>query len=523
MTPSLLPRVWYLQGVASGLSLVTGYGIGCLIAWVVRGCGIDPRWSERTRRIGWRILAGVALVVVPLFLILGSWWQQIVHDLVGVERASRWLYVLVPVIAVPVALAVLAVGRGLRSGTRHLIRYGGRYVPTPAARLGAVITVVVLVVLFLSGFVNRVVLGLAERSAEVADQGTAPGVVQPALPERSGSPASNEPWDTLGREGRTFVAGGPSAEQITAVTGAPARTPIRVYAGRESADTVEGIADRVVAELDRTNAFDRQVLAVVTTTGRGWVNANVAGAFEYVAGGDSAIAAMQYSFLPSALSFVADRETPRLAGRALFEAVYAAWSARPEQDRPKLVVFGESLGSYGGQAAFASGPDLVARTDGALLVGTPNFAQPWGEITANRDPGSLERLPVVDDGRHIRFASRPDDADLPGLWEFPRIVFWQHASDPITWWSSELLLREPDWLREPLGPDVDPGMRWLPFVTFWQVTLDMVFSAEVPAGFGHAYGPEAAQLWADILTPVGWDDAATQRVQNALSAQRGDA
>jgi uncharacterized membrane protein len=44
-------------------------------------------------------------------------------------------------------------------------------------------------------------------------------------------------------------------------------------------------------------------------------------------------------------------------------------------------------------------------------------------------------------------------------------------------------------LREPLGPDVDPGMRWLPFVTFWQVTLDMVFSADVPSGFGHAYGP----------------------------------
>ncbi|OOL30823.1 membrane protein [Rhodococcus rhodochrous] len=522
MTPSLLPRVWYLQGVASGLSLVTGYGIGCLIAWVVRGCGIDPQWSERTRRVGWRILAGIALVVVPLFLILGSWWQQIVHDLVGVERASRWLYLLVPVIAVPVALALLAVGRGLRSGTRHLIRYGGRHVPAPAARLGALIAVVVLVVLFLNGFVNRVVLGLAERSAEVADQGTAPGVVQPGLPERSGSPASHEAWDTLGREGRTFVAGGPSAEQIETVTGAPARTPIRVYAGRESAATVEGIAARVVAELERTNAFDRRVLAVVTTTGRGWVNANVAGAFEYVAGGDSAIAAMQYSFLPSALSFVADRDTPRRAGRALFEAVYAAWSARPEPERPTLVVFGESLGSYGGQAAFASGPDLVARTDGALLVGTPNFAQPWGEITADRDPGSLERLPVVEGGRHLRFASRPGDADLPGAWAFPRIVFWQHASDPITWWSSGLLLREPDWLREPLGPDVDPGMRWLPFVTFWQVTLDMVFSAEVPSGFGHAYGPDAAQLWADILTPDGWDDAATHRVQNALSAQPGD-
>lgn len=102
------------------------------------------------------------------------------------------------------------------------------------------------------------------------------------------------------------------------------------------------------------------------------------------------------------------------------------------------------------------------------------------------------------------------------------MVFWQHASDPITWWSFRLLLQRPDWLREPLGPDVDPGMRWLPFVTFWQVTLDMVFSADVPSGFGHAYGPEAAELWADILAPAGWDGAATRRVQDALAGTDPD-
>nr|WP_185113675.1 alpha/beta hydrolase [Rhodococcus aetherivorans] len=518
MTPSLLPRVWYLQAVATGISVAIGYGVGCLIAWVVRRCGVEPHWSERTRRIGWWVLAGAALVLVPTFLVLGSWWQQIVRDLVGVPRAQRAFYLLVLLIALAVALLLLAAARAVRRGTDRLTRFAGRFVPGPVARVAAVLVVVVLAVFVLDGAVDRVLLGVAERSAAVADTGTAEGVTQPQLTERSGSPASNEPWDSLGREGRTFVAGGPAAEQIEAVTGAPARTPIRVYAGRESADSVEGIAERVVAELERTNAFDRRVLAVVTTTGRGWVNANVAGAFEYVNGGDSAIAAMQYSFLPSALSFVADRDTPQQAGRALFEAVYRQWSARPEGQRPKLVVFGESLGSYGGQAAFASGQDIVARTDGALLVGTPNFAQPWGRITADRDPGSLERLPVVDDGRNIRFASRPDDAVLPGPWEFPRVVFWQHASDPITWWSFRLLLQRPDWLREPLGPDVDPGMRWLPFVTFWQVTLDMVFSADVPSGFGHAYGPEAAELWADILAPEGWNDADTVRVSDALTA-----
>lgn len=516
MSPSLLPRVWYLQGVATGISVAIGYGLGCAVAWVVRRCGIRSHPSPRTRLLGRRGLAVAALVVIPLFLVLGSGWQQILRDLVGLPRAQRSFYILVFVIAVAIAGALLAIARGLLCATNWLATQGNRVFPGPIARLIAVVIVVALVVLGLDGALHRGLLSVAERSAEVADQSTADGVTRPTASERSGSPASQQAWDTLGREGRTFVAGGPTAEQIAEVTGAGALTPIRVYAGRESADSVEGIAEQVVGELRRTRAFDRKVLAVVTTTGRGWVNPNVAAAFEYVNGGDSAIASMQYSFLPSALSFIADRDTPPLAGQALFEAVYQAWVALPEDARPKLVVFGESLGSFGGQAAFSSGADIVSRTDGALLVGTPNFAQPWRRLTASRDPGSLERLPVVDEGRHIRFASRPADVNLAGPWEFPRVVFWQHASDPITWWSFDLLLHRPDWLREPLGPDVDPGVRWLPFVTFWQVTLDMIFSAEVPYGYGHAFGPDAAQLWVDILDPPDWDPSTTQRIYDAI-------
>lgn len=517
MTPSLLPRAWYLQGVAAGISVAIGYGLGCAIGWVVRWCGVSPEWTQRTRTHGWRVLALATLLVVPTFLILGSWWQQILRDLVGVPRAQRSCYILVLLIALVIALALLAAGRGLRAVTIWLTGKGRRFVPGPVARLAAVVIVTVLVVFVLDGALQRGLLGVAQNSAAVADKSTAEGVVQPQAAERSGSPASGESWQSLGREGRTFVADGPTAQQISEVTGSASITPIRVYAGRKSADTVEGIAERVVTELQRTQAFDRKVLAVVTTTGRGWVNPNVAAALEYVNGGDTAIASMQYSFLPSALSFAADRETPRLAGQALFEAVYRVWVARPEARRPKLVVFGESLGSFGGQAAFASGADIVARTDGALLVGTPNFAQPWGQITANRDPGSLERLPVVDEGRHIRFASRATDVDFPGRWESPRVVFWQHASDPITWWSFDLLLHRPDWLREPLGPDVYRGIRWLPFVTFWQVTLDMIFSADVPYGYGHAFGPDAAELWVDILDPPGWDPVKTQRIHDAIA------
>lgn len=70
---------------------------------------------------------------------------------------------------------------------------------------------------------------------------------------------------------------------------------------------------------------------------------------------------------------------------------------------------------------------------------------------------------------------------------------------------------------QPLGPDVDPRMSWVPFVTFWQVTLHMIFSADVPYGYGHAFGPDAAELGVDILAPAPWDPALTTRIHDAVA------
>lgn len=519
ISPSLLPRAWYLQGVATGISVAAGYGAGCLAAWVVRSCGVHPSWSLLTRRIGSWTLAVAAVVIVPVFLVLGAVWQNYVRDLVGVEHTSEANVLLVFLLAVAVWFVLLEVGRGIRRGTRKLIDLARRIVPRPAANVAGLVGAVVLAVLLVNGALYNGLIAFANWSFSGADTATAAGVEQPTVPERSGSPASAQAWDTLGKEGRTFVGRGPHAADITAVTGRAAKEPIRVYAGRESADSVGAVAALVVDELDRTKAWERKVLAVNTTTGRGWVNQNVASALEYIAAGDSAIASMQYSFLPSPLAFIADRETPQTAGRALFNAVFARWIDLPVATRPKLVAFGESLGSYGGQNAFAGYQDMAVRVDGGLWVGTPNFTPQWQEVTADRDPGSSEILPVVGEGAAVRFASEPADLDLTTDWGPRRVVYWQHASDPIVWWSPNLLFHEPDWLREPRGPDVDPNMTWMPFVTFWQVTLDMVFSADVPAGHGHAYGPEAAGMWARILHPDGWSDADTARVQAALTEE----
>ena len=264
------------------------------------------------------------------------------------------------------------------------------------------------------------------------------------------------------------------------------------------------------------------MVAVATTTGTGWINEAEADALEYMYNGDTAIVSMQYSFLPSWISFLVDKENARQAGQALFEAVDELVREMPEAQRPKLVVFGESLGSFGGEAPFLSLNNIVARTDGGLFSGPTFNNTMWEELKRTRDPGSPQWLPIYDQGENVRFVARPDNLGRPDdPWSNPRIVYLQHASDPIAWWNPDLLFREPDWLREPRGYDVSPRMNWIPVVTFLQVSADMAVAVNVPDGHGHRYVRDVVNAWADVLQPPGWTrgqdreaaaDAARRRV-----------
>ena len=249
-----------------------------------------------------------------------------------------------------------------------------------------------------------------------------------------------------------FVAAGPTVDELSEFNGKPAIEPIRAYAGLHSADGIKATAALAAQELQRKGGLDRAVVAVATTTGTGWINEAEASALEYMYNGDTAIVSMQYSFLPSWLSFLVDKENARQAGQALFEAVDALIREMPEAQRPRLVVFGESLGSFGGEAPFLALNNLIARTDGALFSG-PTFNNTiWTQLTRDRDKDSPEWLPIFDKGENVRFAARSDNLDRPNdPWGHPRVVYLQHASDPIAWWNPDLLFAEPDWLKEPRG------------------------------------------------------------------------
>jgi uncharacterized membrane protein len=281
--------------------------------------------------------------------------------------------------------------------------------------------------------------------------------------------------------------------------------PIRIYAGLASAADTEDRADLAVRDLARAGGFQRENLLVVTTTGSGWVDPALVDSFEYLTGGDCATVAIQYSYLPSWISYLVDQSKAREAGQDLFDAVYGQWAQQPAGPRPKIYVAGESLGTFGGEAAFSGENQLRYLTAGALFAGPPNFNTLFRQFSDHREAGSPEVQPVYADGRTVRFTNDPA-AGIPPKgqpWNGSRVLYLMHPSDPIVWWSPHLLFSQPDWISEPPGRDVLQSMFWLPIVTFWQVTADLPFSTGVPAGHGHKYTSEYVDGWDTVLRPAG--------------------
>jgi uncharacterized membrane protein len=517
-TPSLLPRGPIVQGLVCGITGATGYGVGVVAAWVWRA--FADRDERAARTTAWRIFAVVAVIALVVAFVLGLRWQSEIRNLMGVPEGNHVAELLVaPILTAVVFVALVALGRGLHAVYRWLSRLLGRWIGPRAARAVGLVTVVGVTIALVSGVLLDGLVSAGDDAFSVRNGTTAESAQHPTVSTRSGGPGSLVAWDTLGRQGRNFTGLGPTSSEISTFTGKPALEPIRAYAGLESASSTEDRADLAVADLERAGGFDRKYLVVATTTGSGWVDRAAIGTVEYMTGGDSAVVAMQYSYLPSWISYLVDQKRARDAGRALFDAVYSKWSVLPKNTRPRLLVFGESLGSFGGETAFSGEQDLRNRTGGAVFAGPPNFNTLFREFTDNRDPGSPEIAPVYRDGRTVRFDDRSGPPIQPASapWNPPRVLYLQHPSDPIVWWSPRLLLTEPDWLREPRGHDVLGAVRWLPFITFWQVTADLPFATEVPGGHGHNYISEYVDAWATVLQPADWTSAKAVRLRETVA------
>lgn len=510
VSPSLLARSWQWHAVASGVLSAVGYIVGLTIqrfyALVVPRLGVEIT-APQSVSIVFR-----AVLLLGFFLWFLRWLLQSYRErkranrLVGMRGETLGEYLLGTVCAFILMLALLGVAWGLQWIGRAIVSVLSQWMHMVFALALSLLILVVIVYALTSQVLLKLGINFFTRHARKMNNRTAKGIVQPQVPERSGSPQSRSSWRAVGGQGRVFLGRGPSRADIEAVTGCSAMEPIRVYAGMpEEGQSLQSAADLVVEELHRTGAFDRAVILIATSTGSGWVDEWQVQPLEYLTRGNCATASMQYSFVPSSINYLTDLDVSEEAAVILFETIRRAVDEIPEDRRPALFVCGESLGAYASQHVFSGIVDVLSRTDGALWVGTPAFTPMHAELTAIRHRGSPEVAPVVANGRHVRFVNVPENlwSDVYGRelgdWNYPRIVYAQHPSDPVVWWNSELVWHKPDWISEKVDGDVSPHMQYTRGATYIQVLVDMPVAGTAPGGHGHTYHEELIPLWEAIL------------------------
>jgi len=335
----------------------------------------------------------------------------------------------------------------------------------------------------------------------------------------SGSPASLVPWAGLGREGRRHALASVRPEPVTkrpagvpdlsieTVMGEAARVaPVQVYVGLDSAATARERVDLAMAELDRTGAFDRSLLVLVSPTGTGYVNYVAVAALQYLTLGDVATVTLQYSRRPSPLSLGMVR-TAREQNRLLWLRIQKRLRERPGPS-PRVVLFGESLGAHTSQDVFLHwgtlGLDAMG-IDRALWIGTP-YGSKWMRQVTRGDRLDVDRQTVAVVNDHAQLTALAARQENP-----PRFVLLSHDNDGVTTFGLDLLWSPPDWLgphrpRPEPAPEggsprgIPPAMRWRPVTTFFQGLIDMK-NAQQPGSYrawAHDYRTDLPRFLSDV-------------------------
>jgi uncharacterized membrane protein len=524
LTPSLLPHKLMFLLLLTALGTLTGYALGTTASWLVnKNSWVRDAKLPRTVRFG---IPALAWLLAFAFTPLAVSWQNQQQSALDMPAPLPSTVTLIVVTAIIVAV-LLMVGRLIRVGADALAGLVSRIGPikrwrASEASQGSTRPVLIMRIAVAAGLIVLAAVGIRTGlswlissydsvNADMSDQSSA------NLGINSGSAGSLTPWDTLGREGRYYVSNTMTPTKISAITGKPAQTPVRVYVGMQQGDTPGARTALAMKELDRVKAWDRPYLVIYAVTGTGWVNPDGINSLETVTGGDVTTVAVQYSAVPSWIGFVIDQQTTMTQNRDTVNAIVDAWKSKPADSRPELVLFGESLGSFGSQAAWdaAATPEQVtADIEKVIWVGPPAESTLWKEWQATRSGGPAWQ-PVIGDGTIAKVFISPAELKAAAGGGGRAITFVAHPNDPVVYWSPSLLLREPDWLSPPLGPGVAPEMKWYPIITFLQVGMDLISGGEPPE-VGHNYAAAIGPAVAGTVNPEGWTPEVTTRLQAAL-------
>lgn len=545
--PSLMPRSSLHQGIAGGLAVLAARAVGVAVDSVARR--VAPDSSPLAWRIGARAaiagggaalgriaesedestamaslrsagrLLNVAAVggiiheaaievsekidtpIVPIVTGLGGFgyavtrWSKELETREGV--VAKWtdedkpanIYASVG-IAIAVANGGRAIGRGYVSSRRSMVKYMGDGMGHAAIgrSLNIALWVSGAVVLY-RGMVSR----LARNNSKIESAFSSP----PSNEHVSGGPNSISPYGELGLQGRRYVSEVVTPEVIEQTMGVAAIAhPIRAYIGVESEPIyATGRSELALDELERLGAFDRSYLLLVSPTGTGWVDHTMIESAEIMTRGDLATVCIQYGKAPSFLE-VQGVSLGRAQFRQLVWGVKQRLAAVAPEKRPKVLVFGESLGAWSSSDVVMhqgiSGFDHYG-IHRALWFGLPGLAR-WSKTGMREGRNRLTPEGTVmpfDRFEQYQALSEDERAKL-------RAVVVDHDNDPIAQMSVRMAVKRPPWLNGRRGRGVPESMKWTPIITFTQVIVDAMNAMVTVPGqfksFGHDYRRDTARF-----------------------------
>jgi uncharacterized membrane protein len=488
LTPSLMPRDALVQGALSGVAAAVGYFFGVLLSFLWRFFELPEPSLRRDKALFWIAAFGVPAMAVALWR--SAVWQESARALWQMAPLDA-SYMEAVLVAAALFLGLLWIGRLFMMLFKRLAARMATIFP---ARVATAIGFIIAAFIFWSigeNIVLRGALRLADSSFQQLDDLMEDEFAAPTSSAKTGGPGSRLAWHGLGRQGRHYIASAPTRLEIERFWGEPALDPVRVYAGLNNGDNIERRVALALEELIRQGGFERSTLVIIAPTGTGWIDPAAADTLDFLLRGDVASVALQYSYLTSWLSLLVEPEYGSESSKALFRAVYRHWKQLPPDERPRLVLYGLSLGALNSQSSVDLLEIVADPFYGALWVGPPFQSRMWSELTSGREAGSPAWLPRYGDGSIVRFTNQQSDLTTSFAdWGALRIVYLQYASDPVVFFDPRSAYRSPAWLSGMRGPDVSPELTWYPVLTMLQLLFDMMIATTSPIGYGHVYAPQ---------------------------------
>jgi len=503
--PSLVPRPWAFQGVLSGFIFALGYGLGLALAslWDFLEMPSFPRQRQRALLI---LLSCMAALLIGYSFWNAAHWQNVTRTLMGMPEVEESYYLQICTISGFTGLTLLLATKALILSLQWATRLPLRYIRRRIASVAGVLFLMTILVVAANDTLIRGTISAIDTAQAAIDTNDPPGAIMPSEITRSGNAVSLIDWDRLGKAGKLFVHEGPRRSEIESFSSRPAKEPIRAYVGLRSGDSPQDQAVLALRELKRAGAFSRKLLVIATPTGTGWLQNGAIAPLEYLHDGDVATIGVQYSYLPSPLSLILQPGLAHESASTVFDVIYNYWKTLPSETRPKLYLFGLSLGSLGSETSVPLYAYVSDPFHGALWAG-PTFRNPlWKRVQRNRNPDSPAWQPQFENGSLFRvFSPESTQLDQHTGWSPIRTIFLANPSDPIVFFEESMWSREPEWLQEPRGGDVSESLRWVPLITFFQVAFDMLSATSVPAGHAHNYAVrDYIEAWATVTSRDDW-------------------